>query len=140
VISLAVVDSGPLLAALNRADPDHGRCLEVLEEPSLRLVVPALCVAEVSYLVGRQLGPQTEAAFLRGLEQLDIRAPSGQDWHRIAALVEDYADLPLGGTDASVVTLAERLNTDLIVTLDRRHFDVVRNIDGRRFRLLPEPA
>jgi predicted nucleic acid-binding protein len=138
VISLAVVDSGPLLAAANRSDPDHARCITVLEQPTLRLVIPALCVAEVTYLLGKEQGPRVEARFLRGLRGFDVRAPSSEDWGRIGDLVDRYRKLPLGGTDASVVALAERLGTDVIVTLDRRHFGVVEGRDGRRFRLLPE--
>ncbi len=138
MISIAVVDSGPLLAVVNRTDPDHVRCLEVLQDASLRLVIPALCVAEVSFLLGKRAGTDIEARFLRGLEELDVRAPSPGDWVRIAELVERYGDFPLGGIDASVVALAERLDTDLIVTLDNRHFSTLRHRDGQAFRLLPE--
>ena len=42
--------------------------------------------------------------------------------------------------DASVAILADRLDTDLIVTLDRRHFGAIRSPRGRAFRLLPELA
>jgi hypothetical protein len=42
------------------------------------------------------------------------------DWARIAELVEAYGDLPLGGTDGSVIALAERVGTPVVVTLDRR--------------------
>lgn len=139
MISIAIVDSGPLLAAANRSDPDHRAVLDVLGKPTLRLVVPALCVAEVGFLLGRKQGPAVEAAFLRGLGSIDARSPSGDDWKRIAELVETYGDFPLGGTDASVIALAERLETDLIVTLDRRHFSAVRGVGGRAFRLLPVP-
>ena len=52
--------------------------------------------------------------------------------------MDQYADFPLGAADASVVALAERLNTDLIVTIDRRHFGVVRPRHCEAFRLLPE--
>jgi hypothetical protein len=31
-----------------------------------------------------------------------------QDWSRIADLVDQYVDFPLGGVDASVIVLAER--------------------------------
>jgi predicted nucleic acid-binding protein len=137
MISLAVVDSGPLLAVANRADPDHGACLEVLRSPSLRLVIPALCVAEVGYLLGRRKGPRLEARFLRGLADLDVRAPDPAGWKRIGELVETYADFPLGGVDASVAALAESLETDLVVTLDRRHFSALEAAGGGRFRLLP---
>jgi hypothetical protein len=68
-------------------------------------------------------------------------APRADEWAVIADLVERYADFPLGAVDASVVVLADRLETDLIVTLDRRHFGAVQSPAGRRFRLLPqEPA
>ncbi|MCA1732268.1 MAG: PIN domain-containing protein [Acidobacteria bacterium] len=135
--SLAVVDSGPLLAAANKADPDHRACVEALRDPAHRLVIPALCVAEVSYLLGRRSGPETEARFLRALAEFDVRAPAPEEWTRIAQLVAEYADFPLGGTDASVISLAERLGTDLVITLDRRHFGAVRPEHCERFRILP---
>jgi uncharacterized protein len=109
-----------------------------LERSNLRFVVPALVVAEVCYMLGRRIGARAEAAFLRDLESLDVEAPMPQDWLRIADLVLQYGDFPLGGTDASVVALAERLGTDLIATWDRRHFAAVRPRHCPAFRLLPE--
>jgi predicted nucleic acid-binding protein len=135
---IAVVDAGPLYAAVDADDNEHERCLSVLQRDDLELVVPAMVVAEVSYLVGRRLGAATEAAFLRSLSAVEVEAPSADDWQDIADLVQRYGDFPLGGTDASVAVLAERLGTDVIVTLDRRHFAAIRMSNGRPFRLLPE--
>ena len=135
---IAIVDAGPLYAAVDADDDDHARCVAILERPDLELVIPALVVAEVTYLVGSRMGADTEARFLRALASQEIEAPSTEDWSAIADLVERYADFPLGGTDASVAALAERLGTDVIVTLDRRHFGAVRRADGRAFRLLPD--
>jgi uncharacterized protein len=137
MISIAIVDSGPLVAVANIADPAYRACLEVLRTPSLRLVIPALCVAEAAYLIHHQCGPSTEARFLRGLEGFDVQAPLAQDWPRIGELVEQYADFPLGGTDASVIALAERLRTEVVITLDRRHFGTVRPKHCEHFVLLP---
>ena len=53
---IAIVDSGPLYAAVDAGDDDHARSLALLQRPELDLVVPALVVAEVTYLVGRRLG------------------------------------------------------------------------------------
>jgi predicted nucleic acid-binding protein len=97
-----------------------------------------LVVAEVSHLLGRRAGPSSEARFLRELEHLDIEAPAPEDWPRMAELVEQYADFPLGGTDASIVALAERLETDVVITLDHRHFSAVRPRHCEALRLLPE--
>jgi len=59
-------------------------------------------------------------------------------WGRIADLVDRYADLPLGGTDASVIALAERLDASVVITLDRRHFTAVRSRHREAFELLPD--
>jgi predicted nucleic acid-binding protein len=135
---IAIVDSGPLYAAIDRDEPDHQRCVAALEVPGLRRIIPTMVVAEVTYLVGRRVGPAVEASFLSALATLDVQAPSAEDWQRMAELVAQYADLRLGGTDASVIVLAERLNTDLVITLDRRHFAAARPRHCQAFRLLPE--
>jgi hypothetical protein len=134
---IAIVDTGPLYAAVNVNDENHQPCANVLEDSRLEIVIPALVVAEACYLVGSRLGSATEAEFLRGLTSVEVEAPAPEDWENIAALVERYANFPLGGTDASVAVLAERLGTDLIVTLDRRHFAAIRMSNGQPFQLLP---
>jgi predicted nucleic acid-binding protein len=94
-------------------------------------------IAEATYFVGRRLGAAAESRFLRGIESLDVEGPSGEDFTRMAQLVEQYADFPLGGTDASVIALAERLEAPTILTLDRRHFAAVVPRHRKAFELLP---
>lgn len=137
-MAIAVVDAGPLYAAVDADDNDHLRCVEILERSDLRLVIPALVVAEVTYLIGRRLGPAIESRFLAGLEALTVQAPFPDDWERIAELVDRYGDFPLGGTDASVLVLAERLGTDLVLTLDERHFRPLRPRHCESLHLLPD--
>jgi predicted nucleic acid-binding protein len=140
MISIAIVDSGPLVAVANQADPAHRACLAVLQDPRFHLVIPALCVAEAAYLIEGRRGVRVEAQFLRGLASFDVQVPRAQEWARIADLVDQYSDFPLGGTDASVVSLAERFRTDVVITLDRRHFATVRPAHCERLRLIPEIA
>jgi len=135
---IAIVDTGPLYAAADADDDAHGTCLAVLERPDLDLVIPALVVAEATYLIGTRLGARAESAFLRGLSTLEVEAPTSSDWAVIAELVDRYGDFPLGGTDASVAALADRLGTDLVITLDRRHFGALRSASGDAYRLLPD--
>lgn len=134
---LAVVDTGPLYAVVDEDDADHARCREVLEQAGGRLIIPAMAVAEASYLIGTRLGPDVEARFLRSLSRMHVEAPTPEDWPRIADLVQEYGDFPLGGADASIVALAERLDIETIVTLDDRHFRAVRPRHRQAFRLLP---
>ena len=134
---LAVVDAGPLYAAADGDDQDHDACRSVLSRADLRLIVPALAVAEATDFVGRRLGAPAEAAFLRGLGALDVEGPSPEDFDRIAQLVETYADFPLGGTNASVIALAERVGASIVVTLEHRHFAAVKPNHRDAFQLLP---
>ena len=134
---LAVVDAGPLYATADSDDEDHERCRAILSRADLRLVIPALVVAEATYFVGRRLGARAEAAFLRALGAFDVEGPAAEDFDRIGELVEIYADFPLGGTDASVIALAERIGAEIVVTLDRRHFAAVKPRHREALALLP---
>jgi uncharacterized protein len=101
--------------------------------------VPATVVAEVGFLLNREAGPRVESLFLRSLADGDFKTVelTAPDYRRMADLVDQYADLPLGTTDASVIALAERLNVAEIATLDRRHFTVVRPNHVDALELLP---
>jgi uncharacterized protein len=134
---LVVVDTGPLYAVVDEDDADHARCRAVLEQAEHRLIIPTLVIAEATYLIGTRLGPDIEARFLMSLTPMHVEAPTPDDWPRIADLVRQYADFPLGGADASIVALAERLDIETIVTLDDRHFRAVRPRHRKAFRLLP---
>jgi len=134
---LAVVDAGPLYATADAGDSAHGASRAALARADLQLVVPALVVAEATYFVAARLGAKAESAFLRGLAMLEIEPPTAGDIERMADLVDEYADFPLGGTDASVVALAERLRAPIVITLDRRHFQAVRPRHREAFELLP---
>jgi hypothetical protein len=134
-----LVDTGVFLAAADRHDPDHAACRDLIEQHPGPLVTTAMVVAETGWLIDRQVGPATEAAFYRGIATgtITVGALTAGDWARIAELVDAYADLPLGGTDASLVAIAERLGTIQIGTLDHRHFRVVRPRHVDAFELLP---
>lgn len=98
-----------------------------------------MVVAESGWLIDRQLGPDAEAAFYRSVAggDLAIESLAQADWVRVAELVETYADLGLGGVDAGLIAVAERLDLRELATLDRRHFRVVRPRHVEAFVLLP---
>jgi predicted nucleic acid-binding protein len=103
------------------------------------LIVPHPVITEVVYLIGTRLGPAAEARFLADLASgaFDVEPVEPGGWLRIAELVWQYRDLPLGAVDASVVATAERLQIAEIGTLDRRHFSIVRPTLRQGFTLLP---
>ena len=98
-----------------------------------------LVVTEADYLIATRLGVEAEARFLGDLSAGNLIAEpvTSADWLRIIELVVAYRDLPLGATDASVLTAAERLGIRQVATLDRRHFSVVRPRHVDAMELLP---
>lgn len=134
-----IIDTGPLVAAANRNEPDHQACRRLLTETIGQLIVPALVIAEATFMIERAGGPTIEARFLRSLRspRFRIETPTAPDLGRAADLVDQYADLPSGGTDATVIALAERLGDTDIATLDHRHFTVVRPRHVAVFKLHP---
>jgi hypothetical protein len=103
------------------------------------LIIPAPVIAEVGYLLGTRAGAQAEAFFLRSLadEVFRVEDLTTADYSRVADLVEQYGDLPLGTTDAAVITVSERLDVTEVATLDHRHFTIVRPRHVKALALLP---
>ncbi len=134
-----VLDTGPLLAALDAADPDHVRCAALISEAGEDLVVPVLVLAELDYWCARRLPPIGWRTFLEDVLAgvYRVESPTGQDLERCAVLQTSYADMGIGIVDASVIALAERLREPKLATLDHRHFRVVRPAHVEALELLP---
>jgi uncharacterized protein len=92
---------------------------------------PRRSLAETCYLIARTLGPTAEAAFLDSVGMgpdytFQLVELVDSDLRRMAALVRQYADLRLGGTDASVVAICERPGIVTVATVNLRDFAIVR--------------
>ena len=137
---MLIVDAGPLVAAAATRDRNHERCVALLSDAPRPLIVPSLVVTEVAYLLGDRLGQAAEQAFARSLRdgELLVEPVEPHDWARIDQLLDQYADLPLGIVDASIVATCERLGATSLATLDRRHFSVVRPRHCHSLTLLPD--
>lgn len=136
---MLIVDTGPLLAAADIADPDHHACLALLEGHPGPLITTPLVATETGWLLRRQLETAAEVAFCRSLAAGELRVEelTSGDWARVAELVETYTDLGLDAADASVIAIAERLAQHTIATLDHRDFRVVRAVHTDAFELVP---
>lgn len=134
-----ILDTGPLLAALDTADPDHRRCAELIEGSSEDLLVPMLVLSELDYWCHERLSADVWLQFLSDLLAGAYRAeaPTQEDLTRCHELQSAYADLNLGVVDASVLALTERLGEPKLASLDHRHFATVRPAHVEALELLP---
>jgi hypothetical protein len=62
---------------------------------------------------------------------------SGEDLQRASELLSVYADAKLDFADATIVAMAERMDVETILTLDRRDFSIVRPKHIPFFNILP---
>lgn len=136
---MIIVDTSAILAYMNSADTHHVPVREWLAAEDDDLATTPLIVAEADHLVATRGGPAALSAL-----RADLAAGAYLvEWWPGAMgaavrVAERYADTGLGLADASLVVLAERLETVQIATLDERHFRAVRPLAaGAAFRLLP---
>lgn len=93
-------------------------------------------------MISTRMGQGRELALLGevGRGTYSLEPFSHDDLAEATGVIERYADFGLGLADASNVVLANRHSTLDILTLDERHFRVLRGSGDRPFRLLPADA
>ena len=136
---MTIVDTGALLALFNRREPLHEAVARHTTDRAGGLVVSPFVVAELDYLLATRVGAEAQLAALAelGSGAYELPAMTKDDLVQARAVIARYHDQSIGIADASLVLLAERFQTVEILTLDRRHFSVLRPIGGGRFSLIP---
>ena len=134
-----IADTWPHYALLDSSDAGHERVVAWWREQPRSVVIPIPVLPEVAYLLQARIGHEAEHAFIRAVADSEFVTETlePEDIVRAAALIHDYADVPLGFVDAAIVATAERLGVRQILTTDRRHFGVVQPLHTRAFALLP---
>lgn len=135
----ALVDAGFLYAMLNRRDPHHPDVLQVAQTLQAPVYLPVPMVTEVTYLLQKYVGTQAMADFVEGLASTQMRlvTPEPDDYRRAAEIARRYEDAPLDFVDTLIVAVAERLEVTTILTLDQRHFRLVRPRHCEAFEIRP---
>jgi predicted nucleic acid-binding protein len=135
-----VVDTGAVLALLDKSDRHHAAVRELYEDRPDDWLLPWAILPEVDYLAASELGPRAQEAFLTDLADGSFAVEYGkpEDLIRAQAISRKYRTLRLGLVDAVVIAIAERIKADAIATLDVRHFGAVRIVGSPR--LLPRDA
>jgi uncharacterized protein len=139
-IPVVIADTSGLIAFFNETDKHHDPVRKGIAQTG-HLVVSPCVLTELDYLVTTRQGPHAASAVLRYVAS---RVAAGR-WEvpgigplllAAHAVLEDYP--AIGLADAMNVVLAREFRTDVIATLDHRHFRVIRpQTPHSAFRLLP---
>ena len=135
---MILVDAGPLVALIDRGEPDHERCVETLSSLAAPMVTTWPALTEAMYLLGSAGGWKAQEALWKLLERGDLQLVPLDDsvQNRTRALMAKYRDMPMDLADASLVAAAEALDLKRVFTLDR-DFQVYRWKGKRKFETLP---
>lgn len=133
----ALIDTGGILALLDRDDQWHQACVEAFQEVRLPLLTSEAVLTELFHLVGDH-SREVDAAwrFVRsGAVTLGEIADNGLA--EINALMTKYRDRPMDFADATLVLLAGRESLTTILTVDHDDFETYRIGGRQRFRIIP---
>ena len=135
----ALLDTGFMLAVLDADDEFHQICTEALQSESQPLL-PDIVLPELAFMILRELGYSVLIRFLQALvrDELAIERMTGNDLARTTEILEKYADSRIDFVDCVIAAMAERLNIETILTVDRRHFQLFRPNHCSYFVILPQ--
>jgi len=133
----ALIDTGAILALLDRSDRWHALCVDALQQLRLPLLTSEAVLAELFHLVGDSRHEmETTWKFLRS-GAIRLATIDDSELPEIHFLMSRYADCPMDFADATLVYLAKRERLSTVFTVDHADFNTYR-IEGRkRFRILP---
>lgn len=136
---MLLLDTSGLLAAIDGAQRRHAECAAALRADDGPFLLSPFVLAELDYLIGSRVGTSAQTGLLaevaRGAYRLE---PFGPDDVEVAiGVLRKYANLAPGLADASIVVLADRHRCRDVLTLDRRHFGTMRQLNGRPFLIVP---
>jgi len=137
-----LVDTSGLLAALGADQLHHEAAARVLREDSGPLLLSPFVLAELDDLVSRSLGVRGERMLLAEVARgaYDLAAFDARDVDLASQVIARYHDLGIGLADASIVVLSQRMGCLDVLTLDERHFRVLRGARDQPLRILPADA
>jgi uncharacterized protein len=135
---MTLTDAGPLVALIDRGEPDHGRCVAALVALASPLVTTWPAFTEAMYLLGSAAGWSAQEALwrlvLRG--DLQVVALEAAQLQRARDLMERYRNVPMDLADSSLIVLAEERDLRRIFTLDS-DFHIYRLHGRHAFAIVP---
>jgi hypothetical protein len=133
----ALIDTGAILALLDRTDRWHAVCVDAFQQLRLPLLTSEAVLAELFHLVGDSRHEMETAWKLIRSGAIKLAVIENSELAEIHALMSRYWDCPMDFADATLVYLARRERLSTVFTVDRADFETYRIEGRRRFRIFP---
>lgn len=129
-MTAVLVDTGPIVAFLNRSDTHHAWARAEFSRRAPPYLTCESVLSEASFLVGAQGGASALVLELVRRGALAVAFDLGAETEPVRRLMARYADIGVSLADACLVRLSELKPDCALMTIDR-DFLVYRR-DGRR--------
>ena len=131
-----LLDTGAVVALLNRKDASHVPCDEFFKSFHGHLFSTEPVLTESLYLLSGFFD-NVKQCLLFFQEEVRLIPSSQKILSQTVTFMEKYQDTPMDFADATLVALAEEIETGDIFTLDRRGFETYRWQRNKTFRIYP---
>lgn len=133
----ALIDTGAILALLDRTDKWHQSCVQAYKTLPLPLLTSEAVLTQTFHLVGDEARGGTAVWDFVMSGAIHVCAISHDELPSIRELMRRYADRPMDFADATLVYLARRESLTAILTVDHADFSTYRIEGKRNFRIFP---
>lgn len=113
-----IVDTGPLVATLNRRDMSHSWAVERLKQYPPPLLTCEAVLSEAFFLLGRIHCGTAKLLAVLDSGALEVALSFRAEQAAVSKLMRKYADVPMSLADACLVRLSELFPEHRILTLD----------------------
>lgn len=131
-----MLDTGPLVALLNRRDRYHHWAVRTIDALEVPLITSEPVLSEAWFLLGRGGGDPLRLLELMHVLEMHVLPVWGA---RLEALLRRYANR-ISVADASLLALVEAETGRIVVTTDREDFSIYRIHRRRGVPALMPPA
>jgi predicted nucleic acid-binding protein len=134
---IAILDTGPWVALIDRSESRHTECIQWLKNFSGRLYSTEAVLTEVLYILNFSIIARCAALDFVLKSVVEIVPSSTASLKKTKNLIKKYADLPMDFADATIVCLANETGMQNIVTFDQKDFSIYRLPKKKSFTIMP---
>ncbi len=132
-----LLDTGPLVALIDKSERNHKACLEFFKTYSGNILTTEPVITEALYLLNTRFSFQKTCIDFILQAEIEIIPQTKKSLQKATKLMEKYQDIPMDYADATLVGISEETGIKEIFTLDKRGFTAYKFKRNKSFKIFP---
>ncbi|MDY6803741.1 MAG: PIN domain-containing protein [Cyanobacteriota bacterium] len=130
-----ILDTGPLVAYIDKSDRFHNWAQEVLQGIPMPLFTCEAVISEACFLLRKTYGGKDAVMSLVKAGIIEVPFRFSEEVDRIDVLMKQYQSVPMSFADGCLVRMTELISGSSVLTLDR-DFQIYRKNRNEAIALL----